>query len=246
MPNMSANRMSRNEKAKNACQVDLEVEEYLDRMLKEPDDFVSANDYLSAKNTQRPPEFFEYMTPFDDELDEKQKETKALKSGDIVQLLTNTPGALGYSGRFPKSVGNEIDDLPGIITNGAIPIFLDSKFFSVKPDQSSENNIPLKSNGAAKKQPLPYNSNKSDNDSHPTIYACDKPRKADCANVRQNPEYFNPFEIYKLKRVSADFPKFKPIEIQFVCVFIRQELGNSAGKKKQYREWLMHTKPLFV
>lgn len=212
MPNVSANRMNCSDKTKKSRQMDLEIEEYLNRMLKEPDDFVSANEYLNGKNAQRPPEFFEYMTPFDEELSEK-KETKALKTGDITQLLTNAPGVLGCAGKFPKSIGKEIDDLPEVITNEIIPIYLDSKFFIVEPGTSIRYNVPVKNNVAAKKiivatnknkcAKQPHNGNRS-NDSHPTIYASDKIRTVGRENGRQNaPEYFTPFEVYKLKRVSA-------------------------------------------
>lgn len=180
------------------------AEEFIEQMQNDHDEYELIDDYLYRQNARKPPK---YIGKFSSSYDEAVKEppSNELKPGDITRLLQNVPGILGYANEMQKSVDVYAkQEQPDMITTESIPIFLNEKYFRtpVNPTKMMDSKVERESDNGQKSR---RKEKKSLNDFLPTIYASNA-KKEEPANkdrsVNGGTEFYTPFEIYQLKRVS--------------------------------------------
>lgn len=181
------------------------------------DGFASASEYVRERAA---PEQIYHPSVYDDQF-LNPVESNELRIGEITQLLQNTPGTLGHVDKLPETsvIDETNDDMPDVILNEKIPIFLGDKYFKFQYPEENDDDV---DNDDEKVQEKKANSEDSTNElviAYSTIFADDKHNnghektsntnggeahaKSKWKNSNTNAVYFNAFEVYKKNRVSS-------------------------------------------
>lgn len=165
--------------------------------------FASPDDYVSYTV----PVVEEAMPVYTYEEDNNDASTQ-WKEGDISKLLTELPNCIKSAECFPKDyVPAKTRKQPSVIFDDKIPIFLDEKYFKFRdnPNEKQMNPMSLDLGKDSTGQQFLTVFSDSDEDNSLVRFETTNCRTAvkeekPVNKIEQQPEYYNPFELYMKKR----------------------------------------------